>query len=116
VIKLLLPLAVALVVSLPTVDEARGHSHSHTSHSSRAIHHVKASGVARDSHGRIKRSSHAKAEFKKSHPCPATGKSSGACPGYVIDHVQALKHGGADSSSNMQWQTREASKAKDKWE
>jgi hypothetical protein len=39
-----------------------------------------------------------------------------ARPGYVVEHVQALKHGGADSPSNMQWQTKEAAKAKDKWE
>jgi hypothetical protein len=52
----------------------------------------------------------------KSHPCPSTGKTHGSCPGYVVDHVQALKHGGADSPSNMQWQTKEAAKAKDTWE
>jgi hypothetical protein len=34
----------------------------------------------------------------------------------VIDHVQALKHGGADASSNMQWQTKDAAMAKDKVE
>ena len=55
-------------------------------------------------------------EFMKEHPCPSTGKSFGACPGYVVDHIQALKHGGADDPSNMQWQTVNASKAKDKWE
>ena len=37
-------------------------------------------------------------------------------PGYVVDHVVALKHGGTDSPSNMQWQTKEAAKAKDKVE
>jgi hypothetical protein len=37
----------------------------------------------------------------------------GACPGYVIDHVIALKRGGADAPSNMQWQTVRAAKAKD---
>ena len=54
--------------------------------------------------------------FKRQHPCPVTGKSTGACPGYVIDHVKPLKRGGADKPSNMQWQTKEAAKAKDKWE
>jgi hypothetical protein len=34
----------------------------------------------------------------------------------VIDHIVPLKRGGADSASNMQWQTKEAAKAKDKWE
>ena len=46
-------------------------------------------------------------------PCPATGSASGSCKGYVIDHVVALKSGGADKAANMQWQTREAAKAKD---
>jgi hypothetical protein len=30
--------------------------------------------------------------------------------------VKALKHGGADDPSNMQWQTTAEAKAKDKWE
>ena len=87
------------------------HAPAHSHHSGRA-----APGVARDSHGKIARSQKAKVDFKKSHPCPATGKTSGSCPGYVIDHVTALKRGGADSSRNMQWQTRAEAKAKDKWE
>jgi hypothetical protein len=34
----------------------------------------------------------------------------------VIDHVVPLKRGGADSSQNMQWQTKAEAKAKDKIE
>ena len=52
----------------------------------------------------------------KAHPCPSTGKTHGACPGYVVDHIQALKYGGADRPENMQWQTVSEAKAKDKWE
>lgn len=73
-------------------------------------------GVPRDSSGHIARSAAAKHEFKKDNPCPATGSSSGACSGYVIDHIQPLKRGGADAPSNMQWQAKEAAKVKDKWE
>jgi hypothetical protein len=73
-------------------------------------------GVKRDAHGKIARSSEQRNTFKKSHPCPSTGKSSGACPGYVIDHVVPLKRGGADQPSNMQWQTKAAAKEKDKTE
>jgi hypothetical protein len=62
------------------------------------------------------RSQNAKNDFKKQSPCPSTGKSSGACPGYVIDHVKPLKRGGADDPSNMQWQTKEAAKQKDRTE
>src|ERR1700689_2998295 len=77
---------------------------------------AKCASCARTSQGKIKRSGSAKRSFEKSNPCPSTGKSSGACPGYVVDHVKPLKRGGADSPSNMQWQTREAPKEKDRVE
>ena len=72
--------------------------------------------IQRDAHGRIERSEAAKNTFKREHPCPATQQPKGPCPGYVIDHVIALKRGGADSPSNMQWQTVEEAKAKDRVE
>jgi hypothetical protein len=90
---------------------AKGHNSHSGTHGSKAV-----PGVARDSHGRIARSRQARSAFMKSHPCPATGKSSGACPGYVIDHVTPLKRGGANSPSNMQWQTKEEAKIKDRTE
>jgi hypothetical protein len=62
------------------------------------------------------RSSSSKREFQRSHPCPSTGRTSGACPGYVIDHIVPLKRGGADSPVNMQWQNVAAAKAKDRIE
>jgi len=34
----------------------------------------------------------------------------------VVDHVVALKRGGKDVPSNMQWQTIQAAKIKDKIE
>ena len=70
----------------------------------------------RDSKGRIKRSKSVKNAFKRSNPCPATGRTSGPCKGFVIDHVIPLANGGKDDNSNMQWQTKAAAKAKDKWE
>ena len=66
--------------------------------------------------GRIKRSTAAKDSFKRQQPCPSTGRSFGACPGYVIDHVRPLECGGADAPSNMQWQTVTDGKSKDKTE
>jgi hypothetical protein len=63
-----------------------------------------------------KRSAKARYQFRKSHPCPATGKTRGACKGYVIDHRVALCAGGKDEPENMQWQTVADAKAKDKWE
>jgi hypothetical protein len=57
-----------------------------------------------------------KREFQLAHPCPATGRTSGACPGYVKDHVLPLACGGPDAVANLQWQTVRDAKAKDKWE
>ena len=58
----------------------------------------------------------AKSLFMKSHPCPSTGNSTGACKGYVIDHKVPLKRGGADAPGNMQWQSTAEAKAKDRIE
>lgn len=66
-----------------------------------------------DAHARDPR---ARAEFLKQHPCPVTGKSRGACPGFVVDHVTPLCAGGADAPINMQWQTVGEAKEKDKEE
>jgi len=70
----------------------------------------------RNSAGHIVRSRVARDAFERSHPCPATGRTSGSCPGYVVDHVVPLKRGGLDTPANMQWQTIEAGKAKDRVE
>lgn len=72
--------------------------------------------IHRDPNGHISRSAKAVREFRKQHPCPGTGKTSGACRGYVIDHIIPLKKCGADAPSNMQWQTTAEARAKDKWE
>jgi hypothetical protein len=63
-----------------------------------------------------KRSYAAKQDFRSSHPCPATGRTNGPCPGYVIDHVIPLKRGGPDTAINMQWQTKDEAKKKARWE
>ena len=92
------------------------HRSSYSSKSSSGSRRSSYSAATRDSRGHIKRSGKAKNDFKRHNPCPSTGKASGSCPGYVIDHVTPLKRGGADRPNNMQWQTKEAAKAKDKWE
>lgn len=62
------------------------------------------------------RSTAARYQFQKHTPCPSTGRPVGKCPGFVIDHIVPLACGGADASSNMQWQTVAEAKAKDRWE
>lgn len=67
---------------------------------------------------RQERSYRAKAEFMRHNPCPTTGKVKvrNGCKGYVIDHIDPLTCGGEDKPYNMQWQTKEEAKIKDKWE
>ena len=72
--------------------------------------------VATTADARIPRSAKAKAEFKAMHPCPETGQIKGACPGWVIDHIKPLCAGGADDPANMQWQSVDEAKRKDRWE
>lgn len=66
----------------------------------------------RDKNGRIKRSAAAKHRFREKNPCPSTGRTSGRCPGYEVDHRRALACGGADSPGNMQWLTTKENRAK----
>lgn len=54
--------------------------------------------------------------FRRANPCPATGKIQKTCHGYVVDHIVPLACNGPDRPSNMQWQTVEEGKSKDKWE
>jgi hypothetical protein len=60
------------------------------------------------------RSAAQRAAFTRDNPCPATGQPRGPCPGYVVDHITPLCASGADKPANMQWQTVEAGKLKDK--
>jgi hypothetical protein len=65
---------------------------------------------------KTQRDPHQRAAFMKQQPCPSTGKTRGACPGYVVDHIKPLCAGGPDRPSNMQWQTVADAKVKDKQE
>ena len=58
---------------------------------------------ARDVNGKIIRSAAVIAQFKRIHPCPSTGKTAGACPGWQIDHIIPLAVGGCDAILNMQY-------------
>jgi 5-methylcytosine-specific restriction endonuclease McrA len=64
----------------------------------------------RDERGRFIRSRSARARFMRltGHP--------GGWSGHVVDHIIPLACGGPDTPENMQWQTVEAAKAKDRVE
>ena len=111
-------LLVALACIASPVVATGNHFHATTTstHSATGSHNKAAPWVHRDAHGRIARDPRQLNTFKKQNPCPATGKTYGSCPGYTVYHVIPLKRGGADSPSNMQWQTNEAAREKDKWE
>lgn len=49
------------------------------------------------------RSAAVRAEFRKAHPCPSTGRLTSACPGWEVDHRIALMCGGPDTVENLQW-------------
>lgn len=54
--------------------------------------------------------------FMLENPCPATGQVKGKCPGWIVDHIVPLCAGGRDEPWNLQWQTVEDAKAKDRIE
>ena len=137
-------ICIALVTAIPIAALARSHgsgrtyshrssySYSHHAHRDRTSIFPRAERIyvpseqpplsvrcgyrLKDWRGRYVRCSAARAAFERDNPCPATGEPRGACPGYVVDHIVPLKRGGADLPSNMQWQTVDEAKAKDKVE
>lgn len=75
----------------------------------------------RNADGSIHRSAAAVAAFRKDHPCPSTGQTTGACPKWAIDHVVPLDCGGVDDERNMQWlpltiKACAGTQCKDRWE
>jgi hypothetical protein len=76
---------------------------------------------ARDAHGRIVRSHATIDQFRALWPCPSTGKRTGPCPHWAIDHTIPLACGGCDVVGNMQWlpdsiKSARGPIAKDRWE
>ncbi len=88
-------------IAPPVVASSGVLSHATTAtNSTTASHSEAAPWVNRDAHGKIVRDPRQLNTFKKQHPCPATGKTYGSCPGYTVDTSSPLKRGGADSPSN----------------
>ena len=77
-------LAVALLALLPAIAFGKGGGHSAAGRST-ATHSTKSTVATRNSHGRIARDPKQKAAFVRS--CPAAGKTSGGCKGYIVDRI-----------------------------
>ena len=111
--------ALILLVFLPAIGAAKN-SHANSSHPkpehASNTHKVPKHHAIDHSSTKNVRSASAKRNFQASNPCPATGKTTGSCKGYVVDHKTPLACGGADAPSNMQWQTTAEAKLKDKTE
>ena len=62
----------------------------------------------------VDRSRTLRAEFQRENPCPSTGRTSGACPGWQVDHAVPLCLGGqaVDARANLRWITVEDHKRK----
>lgn len=58
---------------------------------------------ARTANGAILRRADVARAFRRTHACPSTGLTTGACPGWSMDHVWPLACGGCDAVWNMQW-------------
>lgn len=58
--------------------------------------------------------------FQRRVPCPSTGQTRGACPGWVKDHIIPLclgaEAGGVDTVPNLQWQSVAEARVKDQRE
>lgn len=77
--------------------------------------------IVRDANGRIHRSSAVIAAFRRDHPCPSTGRITGPCKGWAVDHVIPLASCGCDTPFNLQWlpdsiKSCAGSQCKDRWE
>lgn len=54
--------------------------------------------------------------FRKANACPATTKTDGACPGWVVNHIVPLCFGGKDEPANMEWEQKAPSYKRDAFE
>ena len=108
---LLTALLFAGVVELPAPAQAHGGGLNsegcHTESRTGDYHCHRAS-----SHAPARRSWSARSAFRSQRPCPVTGRTTGSCPGWEVDHIVPLACGGMDASRNMQWLTRDANRRK----
>src|SRR5574340_297123 len=77
--------------------------------------------IKRDADGKIARRADVLRAFRDLYPCPSTGKTRGACPGWNIDHTIPLACHGLDAVANLSWLPVQIKRCagdfcKDRWE
>lgn len=70
----------------------------------------------RNADGSIKRSRAVLREFQRIHPCPSTGKTTGACPRWSVNHAIPLACGGVDAVVNLIWMRNDVKRLHDRYE
>lgn len=75
----------------------------------------------RDADGRIARRADVLRAYRALYPCPSTGKTTGRCDGWNLDHTVPLACGGCDSVANLSWLPVQIKRCagqycKDRWE
>lgn len=70
----------------------------------------------RDAGGEILRDSKVITAYRKVHKCPSTGKYTGACPDYALNHMVPLACGGCDAVWNMSWMRNDIKALEDRVE
>jgi hypothetical protein len=106
--KYTLLVAFAFITAALAQQPASAHEHGHSSsgvHGAVVQSHRRAAPrtVPSGPRRRTVRSRAARADFQREHPCPATGRTSGACHGYVVDHIQPLACESARKSGVWLW-------------
>lgn len=100
--KLLLPLIfIAFTVHSQTLDRLKDYR--------------MCGAIVRDATGNIKRSSAVLTAYKKIHPCPSTGLTTGACPGWALNHSIPLACGGCDAVYNLTWMPDQIKSCVNSW-
>ena len=88
---------------MPTISG--GHKSFYPQHKT-STKSYKVPGIARDSHGKIKRNPNAKKQFLKQYGYKSVPK------GYEVDHIVPLWKGGSDTPGNMQLLNKSAHRQK----
>ena len=70
----------------------------------------------RNTDGSIHRDWKVISEYRKLHPCPSTGLTTGACPNWALNHNCPIACGCRDTVWNLTWMRNDVKKIVDSYE